>query len=168
MSGNRKIISFAWTTDALLTGRKRVTRRRWKDSYARRFKAGDLVEAYDRLPRFGGKRVATIRLTCDPYKERLADMPPEDLEAEGGLWKSKEDFVRALGGDPDETVWVVRFELVEVDLDAVFERIERERAARIKAEIEAAWAEREKQRRESFDMEPETFAVVPAMIPVQR
>lgn len=38
-----KNISFAWTTDALLAGRKTCTCRDWERDYAERFKAGDLT-----------------------------------------------------------------------------------------------------------------------------
>jgi len=48
-----KIISFAWTTEASLAGRKTATRRCWSEGYARRFKSGDLVQAYDRNPSGG-------------------------------------------------------------------------------------------------------------------
>ncbi|MBW2053822.1 MAG: ASCH domain-containing protein [Deltaproteobacteria bacterium] len=51
-----KIVSFAWTTEALLAGRKTVTRRCWNERYAGRFKSGDLVQAYDRNPS-GGRTV---------------------------------------------------------------------------------------------------------------
>lgn len=106
-----KIISFAWTTQALLDGHKIVTRRDWKDQYARQFKAGDLVRAYNRSPRFGGTAVAIVRLTCDPYKESLCKMTKAELEAEGGYWDSVEDF---MPGEPrDKEYWVIRFELVE-------------------------------------------------------
>lgn len=58
--------------------------------------------------------MGVIRLTCDPYKERLADMPEEDEKKEGGLWGSKAEFVLALGG-PDKEPWVVRFEIVSLE-----------------------------------------------------
>lgn len=107
------IVSFAHTTDALLSGLKTVTRRDWCDSHAAKFGTGQLVDAYDHLPRSGGHKVATIRLTCDPYKERLIDMPDSDLAAEGGLWRTKEDFIDCFGGDHKRKVWVVRFVLVK-------------------------------------------------------
>lgn len=107
-----KIISFAWTIAALKQDKKTVTRRFWKDSYAKRFKKGDLVAAYDRSPRFGGKKIETIRLTCAPYKEFLSLMTDAEEKAEGGLWGSAEAFVRAMGG-PDKEPWVVRFEVVK-------------------------------------------------------
>lgn len=36
-----------------------------------------------------------------------------DLEAEGGLWVDKGEFIKLFGG-PDLIVWVVRFELLRV------------------------------------------------------
>lgn len=130
-----KIISFAWTTGALLAGRKTATCRGWDERYARRFRAGDLVAAYDRSPRFKGKQVATIRLTHDatigPWKHILTD----PYEQEGFAWYDEQiaagnaDAARAVkrGLDiGDTTLWewldlqpnwgecVVRFELVEV------------------------------------------------------
>ena len=140
------IISFAWTTLPLLTGDKTVTRRRWTKDYASRFHAGDLVDAYDRSPRAGGQKVATIRLTCDPYRERLADMPEEDLAAEGGLWESKEEFIELFGGSPEDEVTVIRFELVQVTdagLDPLFDLAEGSRQIQIELETEQAWRERQ-------------------------
>jgi len=120
-----RIISFGWTTAALLAGRKTVTRRLWKAPYARRFHKGDLLAAYDRSPRIGGKHVATIRLTADPYLESTADAPPEDYAGEGF------DYLTELGKNVDgmppaslwrvwhwpqtaQMLWVVRFELVDI------------------------------------------------------
>ena len=117
------IISFNWTTPALVAGRKRVTRRNWMESHARRFHAGDVVAAYDRQPQYGGHQVASIRLTQAPYRENTRDTPEEDYEEEGFaymqelgakvdglsppvLWRSWHVFPRDL--------WVVRFELLEV------------------------------------------------------
>lgn len=107
------ILSFGWTTKALLDGKKTVTRRVWTEKYFEQWKSawarGDhRHRAYDRSPRSGGKPIGIIVLTCEPYKERLRDMPIEDLKAEGGLWASKEEFMEAFGGPDVETV-VVRF-----------------------------------------------------------
>ena len=117
-----KIISFSWTTAALLQGHKTVTRRSWSPNYARQFHAGDLVAAYDRSPRYGGKQVATIRLTQDPYLENTANMPEADYEAEGLAWMERNTMI--IQGewpnafwdswkDDAEDVWVIRFEFVE-------------------------------------------------------
>lgn len=77
------IISFAWTTPALLADRKTRTRRDWDDNYAKKFKKGILVAAYDRSPRVGGKQIGVIELTEIPYKEATCKAPPEDWEREG-------------------------------------------------------------------------------------
>ncbi len=131
-----KIISFAWTTGALLAGHKTVTRRDWNDRYAATFRPGELVQAYDRSPRFNGKPVAVIRI-LSVTKEADADAPDSDYDAEGFGWYFDREVERAWQDDPgsvpdseiaeqccphgfDEwrraggTSWVVRFELVEV------------------------------------------------------
>lgn len=137
-----RIISFSWTTPALLAGEKTVTRRDWADNYAKGFRAGDLVAAYDRSQRIGGRQVATIRLTRDPYREGVQDIPEEDWYGEGfeffrhhpsllpsnaprwmkQLLRSPNPrlaFKYACQGPPTrvyglvESLWVVRFELVK-------------------------------------------------------
>lgn len=77
------IISFAWTTDAFIAGRKTKTRRQWTSNYVKRFKIGDICKAYDRQPRFGGKQIGLIQLLKDPYWQHISDMPDSDFEAEG-------------------------------------------------------------------------------------
>lgn len=108
-----RIISFAWTVDALLNKKKTVSRRFWNDNYARWFKKGDLVQAYSKDARADGKPVAIIRLTHDPYKELLSKMTDEEEKAEGGLWGSADEFIRAMGG-PGKEPWVIRLELMEI------------------------------------------------------
>lgn len=102
-------MSFAWTTQALLDGKKDMTRRLWSDKYAKRFKRDDLVVAYDRQPRFGGKQVAIIKLTKDLYKQKLKDMPEGDVIREGNLWKDKKEFIELFGGDENLEPWVIEF-----------------------------------------------------------
>ena len=75
-----KIISFAWTTPALLAGRKTVTRREWAHSHAKGFQNAQLVQAYDKAPFLGGKRVAIIRLTQAPRLEPISEAPDSDHE----------------------------------------------------------------------------------------
>ena len=119
-----RIISFAWTTPALLARRKTCTRRQWLHSTAERFQSSELVQAYDKQPRFKGKKVGIIRLTEMPYLESTAKAPDSDWEAEGfaylesigatvngleprQLWRNWREL------EPEE-LWVVRFEVVEV------------------------------------------------------
>jgi hypothetical protein len=123
--GSVKIISFAYTTPALLAGRKTCTRRNWAPRYAALFNGGELVQAWDKSPRIGGKRIGTIRLLQEPRLEPLNEMPDSDYEAEGfaylhqyelnigqtiwGSW-SKADFDR--WRQSGEKAYVIRFESV--------------------------------------------------------
>jgi len=104
-------ISFAWTVPSILDHSKTVTRRFWNDDYARKFHAGDIVDAYDQCTRAGGKKIDTIRLTSDPYKQRLSDMPDPHFEREGGTryWRDKAEFIEVMGG-PDAVPWVIEFD----------------------------------------------------------
>lgn len=77
------IISFAWTTEALLESRKKRTRRYWSLAYAKRFAVGSSHQAYDRLPRVHGKQVGVVEITKIPHTELTATMTEEDYELEG-------------------------------------------------------------------------------------
>ena len=94
-------IAFAWTTPALVTGNKTCTRRDWKETHARRFRRGDLVAAYDRQPRHGGRQVATLRLTATPVYS--SELPEEDWEREGFRWLSEKGA--RVQGHPPEVIW---------------------------------------------------------------
>ena len=121
-----KIISFAETTPALLAGRKTVTRRDWQPLYASRFKALDLVQAWNSSPRVGGKKVGIIELTEKPYLENTRDAPADDWEAEGFAYLTEIGATIFGGMTPLDlwtqwtnrgqgvTLWVVRFELVDI------------------------------------------------------
>lgn len=125
------IISFAWTTGALLAGRKTVTRReswtpgyfkRWQDAWDKSRNRRDkdrlkyrIHDAYDRSPRNGGRKVGSIVLTCRPYLEPLCAMPESDLEAEGGLWPTLDAFIGDT--DPRKPIPVIRFEFRPLELD---------------------------------------------------
>lgn len=76
------IVSFAWTTPALIAGRKTVTRRDWTPQHAAKFHTGQVVDAWDKSPRFGGKPVATIQIISVTH-EPMRMMPDSDYEAEG-------------------------------------------------------------------------------------
>jgi hypothetical protein len=119
-----KWISFNETLKALLAGAQTVTRRRWADSHAAQFKKGDVVEACDRPPGFGGRRVALIRLTHEPRKESTAKMTEADwfdegmhvLEGEGVLLDGltpAQFFLRRREQEPED-VWVIRFRVVGI------------------------------------------------------
>ena len=115
------IINFAWTDPAFKARRKRCTRRDWNERYARLFHKGDLVQAWNKNPRNGGKRVGTIRLTADPYRELSEAVPAEDWENEGfaymteiGKGESTRRIWEGWKHNDIRVLWVVRFEIVEV------------------------------------------------------
>ena len=124
-----KIISFAWTTPAVLAGRKTRTRRLWDDDYAKRFHKGDIIQAWDHSPRTRkGKKVAEIILTAEPRKEPINLMTDDDFEKEGfaflaeqgkTIWgEDPRDAFQAWGdetkdadGEVPQEYWILDFEL---------------------------------------------------------
>jgi hypothetical protein len=118
------IISFAWTTPALLAGAKTMTRRDWKAEHASRIRVGQIVDAWDRSPRTGkGRKVATIRVAAQPLYQWSNTVDQGDWKAEGFDWLlqhgSPRDRERVMEIWNDWRVfpvrlWVVRFELVDV------------------------------------------------------
>jgi len=127
-----KIISFAKTTAALLAGRKTVTRRYWNPRHAESFKPGEIVQAWDKSPRYGGKKVAEIKIVA-VYKEMMKDAPEEDYVKEGFQYMCDNNIALYKIGKneqlPNEAYWrwwkttkderwiqpyVVRFEVVKI------------------------------------------------------
>lgn len=120
------IISFGWTTPAILAGRKTVTRREWDPDYADRFYEGQVVDAWNTSPRNtrgNPRKIATIKLTAKPYLERAREAPDEDYEGEGFAYLT--EIGRKVNGHTPEAMWrawklenpqlwVVRFEILEV------------------------------------------------------
>ena len=142
------IISFGWTSDAVLAGFKDTTRRDWTPRHVRQFHAGQLVDAWNATPRVVVKnphKFATIRLTADP---ELSDiLPREDYDREGFKWL--DDYGYRLSGltpldlwnrweqgfgspDPPPPLYIIRFEVVEFT-EAGWTRIEELR--RLKREV---------------------------------
>lgn len=115
------IVSFALTMPALVAGEKSVTRREWTDGHARRFRRGDLVQAWDKSPRAHGKKGATIRLMVAPYQERARNMPSADWWNEGLAYLAEhgyrdEALAIWFGWHRDNPLlWVVRFALVSLE-----------------------------------------------------
>jgi hypothetical protein len=81
------------------------------------------VDGYNRSPRFGGVRIATIELTVAPYKEPYCQAPDTDWGAEGLAYL--ESIGATLNGMTPRQLWeiwrqstvkcwVVRFEIVSI------------------------------------------------------
>jgi hypothetical protein len=133
-------ISFGWTSQYL--DRKTQTRREWKDSHATKFiKAYDRataagqqlrVPAIDKGYHAGGQQIGSCILTIRPYKEALNAMEFHDLNAEGGMCASVEEFTQKyFRGDGALEVWVINFVFVPAALERPFCA-----AARIAEDIE--------------------------------
>lgn len=78
------IISMSLVTAAFCNRRKTVTRRTWEDAYAQRFRAGDILQVWDRSPRYKGVCIGRMQLTEAPYRHytRRHDFM-EEYEGEG-------------------------------------------------------------------------------------
>jgi len=108
------IISFSLTKREFLQGKKTVTRRDWSDEHYKMWvnlwDSGKVVhDAWDNIPRAGGKKIGKIILTERPYKERLEQMPLSDLEAEGGMCSTLEEYYAIIGKSSKDCVTVIRF-----------------------------------------------------------
>jgi uncharacterized protein YqfB (UPF0267 family) len=130
--GGVKIISFAWTTPQLLAGKKTVTRRDWSDKYARQFRAGDLVQVYDKSPRAGGKRVAVIEIKSIKLEGldalRLAVYGPQEMINEGFPGRDPREFAADYFSRPLKhagALYRVEFAVIELDTpDGEFLKVE--------------------------------------------
>lgn len=115
------IVSFAWTTGAVIARRKRKTRRHWTPEYAACFRPGSVHQAYDRSPRFNGKQVALIRVLKAPYHQNTAEMTEHDFDDEGFAWMTEQGILMR-GTTPRqffeawkearEDVYVLEFEIL--------------------------------------------------------
>jgi len=109
------ILSFALTKREFLSGNKTVTRRAWSDEHfrmwARMWESKRLIhDAWDNIPRAGGKKIGRLILTAKPYRERLEHMPEDDLLAEGGMCSTLHEFCALIGKSPKDYVTVIRFQ----------------------------------------------------------
>lgn len=114
-------ISFGLTLNCL--SQKTCTRRDWKDSHAQKYLNALSKAAAEnkqlRVPALskgfhrGGVQIGWVTFTETPYKERLADMPESDLQAEGGTCETVKDFIaKYFKGKANKEVWVVKFEFL--------------------------------------------------------
>ena len=112
-------ISFSWTTKPFLADAKDVTRRYWKESHAKKFKTGMIVDAYDKLPYKGGQKIGSIRITKEPFQQYTGMMTELDYKREG-LSYMETSGITINGKKPrkffddwkekNDLVWVVEFQ----------------------------------------------------------
>ncbi len=107
-------ISFGLVLRELESGKKTQTRRAWQDDYAksfiRYFEEKIEIPALDKGQHRGGKEVGKIRLTEKPYQQMLSEMPASDLEKEGAMCATVQDFIDRFFEGQDKLVWVLNFE----------------------------------------------------------
>ncbi|NEP08748.1 MAG: ParB N-terminal domain-containing protein [Symploca sp. SIO2C1] len=125
------ILSFGYTSDRFY--QKTVTRRKWKERHAQQFikawREGKLIDAYDKSPRNGGKKIATIKLTTEPYQEALGDINSWEVAYEGYPELSKDEFIDKFfpGEDTKQLLWVIRFEVVSFakNVECILQNVEK-------------------------------------------
>lgn len=113
------ILSFARTSDAYERGLKRVSRRLWSDRHFEMWRKAwedgrHVHQAWSNIPRVKSARPlnpSQFRLLCCPYREPLAALTDDELLLEGGLWRSRDEFVEQFGRDVSlsTVVCVIRF-----------------------------------------------------------
>jgi len=112
-------ISFSLTCHELLNGEKTQTRRFWQDDYARSFiryyEKGIEIPALNKGRHRGGREIGKIRLTEKPYQQMLSEMPVSDLDKEGGMCTTVQEFIDRFFEGQDKLVWVLDFEFIASD-----------------------------------------------------
>jgi len=98
-----------------MTGRKTATRRFWTPEWAEKWwrnvvKDGYRATAYDRNPRFKGKRIGLIVDVQKPFLQNLKDFTAADEIEEGHLWGTPEAYVEMmLSQGKGDTPYVIKF-----------------------------------------------------------
>ncbi len=123
------IISFAWTTEAFLSGQKTATRRFWDAGYMEMWwrnvvKDKHCAQAWDRSPRFKGQKIGVIHIPVKPFPQPLAEMAEADFVEEGSRWRGEDghplwislDEYRGMMREQGQgdTPYVIKFSVVEI------------------------------------------------------
>jgi hypothetical protein len=107
-------ISFSKTVGELVSGKKTQTRRAWQEDYAknfiRYFEKGIAIPALSKGRHRGGHELGYIRLTQRPYQQYLSEMTAQDLQEEGGMVATTQEFIDVFFEGQDRLVWVLHFE----------------------------------------------------------
>lgn len=137
-------ISFSRTINELISGEKTQTRRAWQDDYAknfiRYFDENIAIPALDKGRHCGGRELGFIKLTQRPYQQYLSEMSPTDLQEEGGMVATVQEFIDTFFEGQDKLVWVLHFEFLATPINNNTEALiaENQRLREQLAEAEAA------------------------------
>jgi hypothetical protein len=108
-----RILSFGWTSDRLLSGRKTVTRRKWKRAWV---KKGELVQAWSKGPHRGGRKLGILRILNVNIEYWRHDTFLHDHEAQREGFLNWQEFKRMIQDDKSKcllgTIWRIEFEPV--------------------------------------------------------
>lgn len=109
-------ISFSRTINELESGKKTQTRRAWQDDYAknfiRYFDERIAIPALNKGRHRGGHELGFIKLTQRPYQQYLSEMSLTDLQEEGGMVATTQEFIDTYFEGQDKLVWVLHFEFL--------------------------------------------------------
>jgi hypothetical protein len=109
-------ISFSRTINELTSGKKTQTRRAWQSDYAknfiRYFDENIAIPALNKGRHRGGHELGFIKLTQRPYQQYLSEMSPIDLQEEGGMVATVQEFIDTFFDGQDKLVWVLHFEFL--------------------------------------------------------
>jgi hypothetical protein len=123
-------ISFSKTVDELVSGKKTQTRRAWQEDYAknfvRYFEKGIAIPALSKGRHRGGHELGHIRLTKRPYQQYLSEMTAQDLQEEGGMVATAQEFIDGFFEGQDRLVWVLHFEFEALSNNADIEALKAE------------------------------------------
>ncbi len=133
-------ISFSRTVNELVSGNKTQTRRAWQDDYAknfiRYFDESIAIPALNKGRHRGGHGLGFIKLTQRPYQQYLSKMSPIDLQEEGGMVATAQEFIDTFFEGQDKLVWVLHFEFLSTpNNDALTEENQRLLVQLAEAEI---------------------------------
>lgn len=117
-----RLLSYGWTADYLPPkGPKNCTRRNWKprtlQAWQEAWHEGRLWHrAISKNLGWGGVDIGLIRLSDRPYSQNLIQMPEADLEAEGGMCETVEEFAgQYFKSDLYSPLAVIRFDYLPID-----------------------------------------------------
>jgi hypothetical protein len=134
-------ISFAKTINELVSGKKTQTRRAWQDDYAknfiRYFEEDIAIPALDKGRHRGGNQLGFIKLTKRPYQQYLSEMSAADLQEEGGMVSTVQEFIDTFFEGQDKLVWVIHFEFLSTPTLIEENQRLREQLAEAEAAIQA-------------------------------
>jgi len=86
-----KILIFNWTSEQLITGKKKLTVRNWEYGNPKAY-TGEIVQAYDNSPLYNGHRIGFVKILGMSWK-KLKNITEKEIKAEGMWHRNKEEYI---------------------------------------------------------------------------